>query len=97
MIPIKKLINVYRLSFFVLITCVLLGGCKQQVRTEAEFFKWINNPENGLIKSKVINDLQLTVKFIPTEYLAYKEAKSLNISNQKSIDSLLMNYQLKLR
>jgi hypothetical protein len=39
----------------------------------SEFYRWWNDEENGLVKSRIIHDYRISVKYLPAEYLAYKE------------------------
>ncbi|SNT14378.1 hypothetical protein SAMN05421640_2493 [Ekhidna lutea] len=51
---------------------------------------WINDEENGLIKERIIDDLKLTVKYLPPEVLAIKE---LDVEFEKAaFDSLVQVY-----
>jgi hypothetical protein len=56
-------------------------------------FQWLNDPDNGLIKTKVINGVEIELKFLPPEFLTYREVKRLNNYNKQYIDSLLNLYQ----
>src|SRR4051812_31128095 len=71
----------------------LVGACKPHIRTETEFYRWINDPENGLVQSKKANDLTITVKYLPAAFLAYKELKNTPGAGKREMDSLLNYYQ----
>src|SRR5258705_9477775 len=64
---------------FCVITITALVGCKKQFTSESEFFKWWNSKSNGLVKEKTVNDFKITVKYVPLEYLLYREQKGSNI------------------
>ena len=56
-----------------------------------ELAKYINNSENGLFKEKTIGVINYKLKYLPTEYLVYKQ---LSANSKKSvIDSLNMEYK----
>jgi hypothetical protein len=62
-----------RLSILILV--LLLFGCQKTIKTPDEFFVWLNNPNNGLLKTKVVDGLEFTLKYLPPEYLALKELR----------------------
>lgn len=37
------------------------------------YLRWLNNPQNGLVRSKTVNGFSLTVKYLPPDYLACRE------------------------
>lgn len=52
----------------------LFVGCNQHgIDSEKELLSWINHQDNGLVKTKYINGIRLTAKYLPPAYLAYKE------------------------
>ncbi|UII80108.1 hypothetical protein [Flagellimonas sp. CMM7] len=64
---------------FVLVTgALLLNGCNTSVTSEAAFLQWLDNPSNGLIKKASANGFSLSLKYLPSEYLAYIEMKKGN-------------------
>jgi hypothetical protein len=77
------------IDFFFLL--VLFCSCKKEFKTEKDFFAWLNAPENGLVKTKEIDQFKITVKYLPTSYLAYLETKNNNYSIEQ-IDSIKCNY-----
>ena len=80
------------IGFFVL--CIFLFSCgKTQVNSVAEYSKWINNPSNGLIVTRKINGLKLSVKYLPAEYLEYKEIQDANNNLKRQLDSLKNEYK----
>lgn len=55
-----------------------LGGlpaCRPAATTEAQFYAWLHNPENGLVQTREIGDLHLSVKYLPAELLACRELR----------------------
>lgn len=65
----------------------LLPACQPAKLSEADFYRWMNNPDNGLVQSKKVNDLRITVKYLPPQWLTYREEKSyqggMEISNNE--------------
>lgn len=57
-----------------------------------DYMQWIHNEDNGLVKSKHINGLIFTVKYLPAEYMAYQELKDSN-AHTISKDSLIKQYR----
>ncbi len=60
---------------FFCVVLVVLFGCQQKINSPTEFFEWLNNPKNGLIQSKKVDGMEITVKYLPPEYLSMKELK----------------------
>lgn len=82
-----------RYSVFLLF---ILGSCTQQTVSYQEYMQWMGNPENGMLKKHSANGLELTVKFLPAEYLAYQELKNEKKVTQAQYDSLLKVYSKSL-
>lgn len=76
-----------KLSIYIIILS-LLGGCTPVLRNQEDILKWINNPSNGLIINKQVNQLEIICKYFPPEYLAHKESKS-----SVEYDSLYRDYK----
>jgi hypothetical protein len=57
-----------------------------------DYFKWINNEDNGLVKSKYVNDVKISVKYLPPAYLAYEELSGNPYASKKVKDSLINYY-----
>ena len=53
------------LCFALLFAC----GSSGKVNSEEAYVKWMNNEKNGLIKTKYIGELKLTVKYLPPDYV----------------------------
>lgn len=78
--------------FFVL-SIVLFSCSKRQVNSVAEYSGWINNPDNGLIVTRKINGLKISVKYLPVEYLEYKEMEGDNGMIKNQLGSLKKEYE----
>ena len=73
-----KFVNLY----FVLISMFFFAGCGQgHIDSEKDLYAWMNNEDNGLVKTKYINGIKLTVKYLPPAYLAYKEWVTTEMEN----------------
>lgn len=63
----------------------LLTSCnKKKVNTVGEYSKWINDPQNGLVLKRNINGLKITVKYLPADYLVYKDGEQLETLKEGS-------------
>lgn len=70
---------------------VCFGGCNPERELSPEkYVRWVQDTENGLIKTKRLKGLQLEARYLPAPYLAYREFKSLN--ETVAFDSLLSAY-----
>ncbi len=78
-------------NFFIGLLVALCGlpACGPGPKTEAAFYGWLHDPDNGLVQTRQIGDLQLTVKYLPAELLAYREGKD---ATPRQLDSLRNRY-----
>src|SRR4051812_46545175 len=81
-----------RFSVTLFILACLAIACQSEINDMTSLYKWINNPENGLVKTKQVDGIKLTVKYLPAEFLALKETKE-EKGNRKCYDSLLNFYK----
>jgi hypothetical protein len=63
------------------------------VNSVAEYSNFINNPDNGLIVTRKINGLKISVKYLPAEYLEYKEMQGDKEVIKNQLDSLKKEYE----
>ncbi len=68
-----RLISNRFVILYIFSLCVLLMGCRSEIKTESAYFEWINNPKNGCVLGKETGSVGLAMKYIHPEYLAYKE------------------------
>lgn len=61
-------------------------------RTVGEYEAWLNDPEQGVRKSRSIDGLDITLKYIPPELLAYNELRNGEPDAGISMDSLRRQY-----
>ncbi len=73
--------------------CAVIFSCCDNTRTVKEYEAWINEPEQGLRKSRDIDGLEITLKYIPSELLVYKELQQEESKAPISKDSLRLQYK----
>lgn len=74
----------------VFIAFLLLGCSRPSSLAPAKFSQWIAGEESGLVQSKTVNHVTLRARFLPADYLAYREFLAVEDAN---FDSLRANYQ----
>ena len=68
-------------------------GCAHSVRTQGEYMKWLNDPSNGIVKTKHIGGFDIKVKFLPPSFLLNQDvSKNISGITPKEKDSLLNIY-----
>ena len=65
-----------------------LGACSPRSLSETDFYRWLNDSDNGLVQTRKVNRVEVTVKYLPAGLLAYKEWKRLPGAGQGDLDSL---------
>jgi hypothetical protein len=50
-------------------------GCSSSFKSEGDFLKWMNEPENGYVKRTSANGFSISLKYLPPEYLGFIEMK----------------------
>ena len=91
--------NKYAILFILVSIMALFYSCSKSktVNSLEEYNKWLSSEANGLVKIKRINGFELRVKFLPVNYLAYKEYQDLEMTKgQKQFDSLRESYKTSL-
>jgi len=74
----------------ILFVVIILSACRpSKFQTEQEFYAWWNDESNGFTKQYDANSFSLSAKYLPAEYLAFKELKS---NPSFSFDSLVVEY-----
>lgn len=58
-----------------------------------DYHHYINDPENGLVKSKVANGVEVNLKYLSNDYLAFKDFKNLGLKTEVQYDSLRKEYK----
>lgn len=54
---------------YILTTGLLLASCNS-ISDKASFYEWLNSGDSGLVKTKTIEDLQISIKYMPPELQA---------------------------
>jgi hypothetical protein len=69
-------------------------SCTKSSLKETDYFKYINNPENGLVKSREINGFRLQMKYYSPDLQALQEIGHADsvLSDEKK-DSLVAGYK----
>lgn len=79
---------------FTFLFCLHLFSCsffdrKKEIK---EYLEWVKEENHGLVKTKYVNGLELRVRFLPAEYLAYQELQSDKKYTETKRDSLIASY-----
>lgn len=75
-------------SVLVIVAINHYGNSTTEEMPIKEYLKWINNTDNGLTKSRIVNELELKVKYLPPDYILYQEIDEKGYSSQATLDSL---------
>ncbi|WMJ72524.1 hypothetical protein RCC89_05025 [Cytophagaceae bacterium ABcell3] len=67
-------------------------SCKKSFNSESEFYRWLNEGGNGFVVSKEAGVLKMEMKYLPPEYLVFKEFGSIQDLPSERKDSLLGLY-----
>jgi len=79
----------------VLLMCAVLMACNK-ISSPEDYVHWVNSEDNGLTNTKYVNGLRLTVKYLPSEYMAYQELKNLGKYSAGCRDSIVGMYRKNL-
>ena len=82
--------KVYSYILFLLVGIVLLS-CSESIKTKKQFYSWLNDPDNGLVKKVTVGPLDFQVKYIPAEYLAFDEWEQ-EETKELSLQELIEEY-----
>lgn len=85
-----RILSIVSLFFFVSIAVTSCKFRPRELETYKEYKTWMVDPENGLSKTKYVNGLKLTVKYLPTDYLVYQDLQG--NSDINIVDSLRSRY-----
>lgn len=59
--------------FFCLFLLLSSSACKERVKMLPEYVAWLNDTSNGMVQSKTVHGLRITVKYIPAEYIVCRQ------------------------
>jgi hypothetical protein len=78
-------------TFVLLALLLLVLSCRQNRDTQVrDLYRWLNDVDNGLTKTKIIDDVQITVKYLPAQLQAYRELEGKE--SKFLFDSLVSGY-----
>jgi hypothetical protein len=73
---------------------VSLWGCGRRTTDNvSDYLAWANDPDNGLVRTKSVNGLEITVRYLSPEYRAYLELRGRRRHGGESVDSLIRSYE----
>lgn len=83
-----------RLIYIIFSLVLFTAGCseRREVPYGKEYVEWINDPANGLVQIKYINDVKVSLQYIPADFLAYQELQRDPNKYSKHIKDSLINY-----
>ena len=64
--------NKFKIVLLIVVS-LFVGACNTSIDNFSDYMKFLANTENGLVKKKSANGIAIKVKFLPLDYLAYKE------------------------
>ena len=78
-----------------------LAACGKQALQPSDYVKWVNDPDNGLIKKKTIHPLEVEVLYKPIDYVIANELRTNDIAaetynNRRAALGSMLYYTLKL-
>jgi len=79
-----------KLYYYLFLLFSLLSSCQEPISDIASVYRYINDPDNGLVAQKEVNGYILKAQFIPSELLTYREYKE---NNQINWDSVNVNFK----
>lgn len=87
--------------YTLIIVCTLflvgfLCSCQKEKLKLKDYLKYINVPSNGLVKTKEVAGFALSAKYIPIDYLVYRELEENANPSNYLIDSLRKDYKYSL-
>ncbi len=68
----------------ILLMFLLLSGCNKKIEDTSSLLEYINDADNGLLKTKSVNNLEIEVKFLPKQYIEKKEFQISDDETKKS-------------
>jgi hypothetical protein len=87
----KKLIDKYNIHLIIFL--FFLSACvSNEVKNTEEYLQWLNNEENGLVKVKYINGMEVKIKYLPADYLAFQELNDMKWYTENQKDSIIKIY-----
>lgn len=87
-----------RLMTFIvlLLSSSVLFSCQKSSLDIKGILKYINNPANGVMKERIVGGYNFQVKYLPIDYMVYRELEEVKAPAQKLVDSLKQEYKYSL-
>lgn len=83
----------FRKALYNLFIAMFFFSCNEEkVASVAEYSKWLNNPDNGLVVVRRVNGLKLSVKYLPADFLKYKDMQG-DEAEQKELKEMNDKYK----
>lgn len=73
-------------------TTLLISSCNQSIDDINAYMKYLSDEDNGLVKEKSVGGIQMKVKYLPKDYLAYNDLKTNKNITSTLIDSVKETY-----
>jgi hypothetical protein len=83
--------NMTRNSLLLLTLLLMISSCGKTFDTVEEMNDYIQDPDNGCLKTKLTNGIQINLTYKPSDLIAFQEFSSTNYSGIKK-DSLKKSY-----
>jgi hypothetical protein len=78
---------------FSVILCLLsLISCNRGIDSEGELYNYLGKEKNGLISSRTHDGIKFTMKYLPSEYLAFNELKTQYSPSRIIVDSTIKSF-----
>lgn len=68
-------------GFFILLITI---SCNKEINTEKELLIWLDDAEHGFVKKTTANGFSVSMKYLPTEYLAFNEMQKDEKKDEKT-------------
>jgi len=83
-----------RSILFFTVSVILTVGCasQHQPMSANEYQLWMNDENSGLIKKKYVNGVEIIVKYLSPEYLAFREISNDQTLTVEDKDSIISQY-----
>lgn len=79
----------YKIAILFVVS-LFFWSCNPPIENFSEYMKYLANKENGLVKEKATNGISIKVKYLPIDYLVYKEFSN---DNNLNLEEIKKSYQ----
>jgi hypothetical protein len=69
----------YKVIPLLLLSCLMIHGCKKEQLAPLQFAHWVENPSNGLKVVQTAKDFRLEALFKPLDYIVAMEARKTDL------------------